>query len=528
MIIALLFVSGLSVAMAYYKENFVGAIWLIATAQLLSAAIICFFIADYWLLGLVQVLIVPLELMIVDHPKRIPWFIVFTQIGIAFMLVVDLEGGTERWFIFGSQPSSAYVATFFVVAQIIVLAGLLWRFRLSSNAPYKIRLNLATQLAFIFGLMITVSTLVVIGVLITQIRQVQTQQVGRNFKALAEVNAERIQTILEQEANLLAAFGRRETNLQVMLNLANRSYASDTETVTNILQAKEARWQDEAEGGFFVQTYLGGNTTKILNRLQNIAPAQTDFILTDQHGGLVGSTQTQKPDHFVYNTEEWWQKAWNEGQGGTYIGQLNFNLETQKGTVLIAVGAFDSGENTVNGVLASTYKLDDIQQAIQSFNQQLPGAVYLVNQAGQLLAGPSKVLTASVSLTQPVLANLSNAIEADMADPISGWALVADENRAEFVTGYAPLYASSNLIYPATQILSWSTSIQQSQAQILAEVSRSSKVAGLVGILIIIAAVVIATLTAQVMTGPITTLTQGRRQNYGRGFSPSSKAPWFF
>ena len=69
---------------------------------------------------------------------------------------------------------------------------LLWRLRLRPSAPLHLRLDLATLLPLVLTAISVASILVVTGVLISQIRASQIDQVERNFQTLADIHAERV------------------------------------------------------------------------------------------------------------------------------------------------------------------------------------------------------------------------------------------------------------------------------------------------------------------------------------------------
>src|SRR3990172_6255857 len=89
-------------------------IWLIAAAQILSAVFAPVFMAEYWVIGLILLILVPIEVGVADEIQRVPLVAVLSLIGAAGMIVVDLVAPPERLTILAHFPRALFFSVAFL------------------------------------------------------------------------------------------------------------------------------------------------------------------------------------------------------------------------------------------------------------------------------------------------------------------------------------------------------------------------------------------------------------------------------
>jgi hypothetical protein len=281
---------------------------------------------------------------------------------------------------------------------ILILIPFLINLRLAAGpARQAARLALSTQLSIVFTAIAALSILAVMIVILWQVSTSQIQQIGQSFQTVAEFNAERVGNNLEQQIVLLKSLWY-DQNLMYGINTANVKYgfaAFRPETLDE-LRARDLEWQAALESSDLVREYTLNQQAQVLAGFVASNPNHTDLIVTDKLGGLIAGT-SRKPPHFFYGDEEWWQAAWNNGEGGVYLGDLQFDPQTGLATLLIAVVVKDpqtrgSGQDaeagTTVGVLAATYNIGLIQSDFSTLATSSGGPIELLSPDGLLIASP--------------------------------------------------------------------------------------------------------------------------------------------
>ncbi len=475
-------------------------IWAIIAAQILTALLVPLFYESYWLIGLFPLVLAPLEAGLVDNLRRIPLAIVLSLLAAAGMLLFDLWAPFAR--VAALEPASGAfaLATSLFILQLGMLAGLLWIIRRHHTGAIYPQLDLATQLSLVFTGLSAMTTVVVLGVLIAQIRSSQIEQVGENFRTLALINAERVGNSLNEQIDSLLAMGRQNTILQEALAKANAAYpASNKAALAQVLQAEQS-WQAAPDSSQLVLGRRSSPEAIELSKYRGADLLHNNLLITDRLGGLV-AVQGARPAHYYFGSQEWWQVAWNEGQGGIYLGDLQIDPGSGKATVFIAVSILDPKTNKIIGILASTYALSAIQREIQRAQERISGEIALITATGVVIAG--KAGQEGQSIGTPLWQQTPPLTLAQ-----SSWRLGRDYLQRDAVIAYAPLDTTTGVNLDTLQSLHWSTIVNETRSAALAEVNRSIKVTTLVGVLVMIVIVIIASSVAQLLTRPIDALTE--------------------
>ena len=475
-------------------------IWLIASIQIISTALVPLFLADYWLIGLLLLAVIPLEIGVADRLSRMPASIVLSLLGAAAMLAIDLQGLPDRLTILSELPYAIPLTGLFLILHFSGLAFLLWRIRLWAGSRFYTRLHLSTQLSLVFTAISGAAVVLVVGVLIFQIRAYQINQVGQNFQTLAEINAERIGNHIEQQIDSLIALGRREVAFQEALAEANAGYPVARADVLRILEEREQRWQASAENSDFILQYRNNPVTVELSKFRGVDLLHNNMLLTDRYGGLVAA-QGEKPARYSYHIEAWWQAAWNNSQGGVYIGNLAIDLESKIASVFMAVSVLNPQTNQIVGVLGSTYRLSSIQRDISGPKTQSAAEVHLLSPVGIMIAGPDER-----AIGEPAWPGLlaTGILETQSA---AHQMLGTDRQGREAVLAYAPLDTTTGFNTEPIRSLGIRLAVIDTQAKALAGVTQSTKIATLVGLWVMIFVVLAAIATARMATRPIKALT---------------------
>jgi signal transduction histidine kinase len=479
----------------YYGQTRYGP-WLIAATQILLAALGPLFVHDFWVFGFLLLAVVPLQVALTDQPRLVPLFVFLALLGAVAMIAADLQNWPDRLTVLLELPRLYGAALALLVLNVLGQVLILWRVRLRPQAAADARLNLATQLATVFILISALSVVAVSWVLIDQFQSAQLAQARQSFQNLADINAERVANELSRQIDLLFSLGRRERAFVTVLTRAKLTYPETAAERQRVIQTREQQWQTYDNRHPLVSDVLSGEAVRELGVFRESNQLHGQLLLTDRFGGLVAA-QGHRPNRFFYGDEIWWQQAWNNGQGGYYLGETTVDPRTNSVSILIAVTVFHPLTDDALGVLASTYRLNDIEQDIQLANVQTFGRVNLLTAEGLIIAGPSDTLTAPPSWFA-ALANLmgealNSQVLTDQFDLVLAQSAL-DKMPAEYSDGLSRL--------------GWRVTVSEIRGNILADVVRSIKIAGLVALLVMAAIVLLATLAARIVTQPIEALTR--------------------
>jgi len=415
---------------------------------------------------------------------------VFLDLGL-IQLITRLELQGENIPLYGGACLALY---------FLLMGGIRVRERCLAGRSWNSGLNFTTQFALIISSISAVVIAIVMTVLISQIRSSQIEQVGRNYQTIAENFARIAGSHLEQQMQTLRLLTQQVPIFQASLLASNVRYYGDRDKARKILEAEDRLWSGPIKDNPFVINYLNSPVMKALSDFRGRNSFHNDIVLVDSYGGLV-ATLGKKPEHFYFYDQHWWQEAWNGGLGNSYIGDLTWSENSPIPRLRLAVEIIDYTSNEVIGILSSMYLLRTLIEDMQRFK---PDSVEQIN----LLDGKGKVVASTGSATEPQTAWLqSGSGKLFSAARQAGWEMGRDNEGNPALTGYSSLSTEYHVISDPLRQLGWHVAVSGTRADALADVTRSTKLAMLFGLLTMALGVLIAILTARVITRPIENLT---------------------
>ena len=314
---------------------------------------ITFFAVDFFLITLLWNIGLPLTITItigliliasqvLPGKQVVPGVVAIFSIG-TILLLIDIFWAAPR-----DTTAPQDLQIIYVGAFVIVATGLFVAIRQFSS--FSLRTKLVSGAI----------ALVVITVLFTTIfvnsfmRATLTEQLNEKFQLVGQSQASAVVEILTRQVEIMETLSL-DSGLRTLAVGRNGGYSLNPEVnVARVLDIDE-RWTSDTE----LQEYLTSNTTAIiLKSVQERFPSHAEMFMTDNIGAIVGATNVTS-DYYQAD-EDWWQQAYNEGQGNIYIGEPAFDESRGVLAINIAVPMFDAAGEEFLGVLRTTYVVEEL------------------------------------------------------------------------------------------------------------------------------------------------------------------------
>ena len=124
-----------------------------------------------------------------------------------------------------------------------------------------------------------------------------------------------------------------------------------------------------------------------LSDFANAYAGHRSLVITDQYGATVAASH--KLSDYYHGDQEWWNKAWANGQGDVYISKLTSTEDVLSQDFVIALPLVsDTGE--LQGVMRSTLSTTQLNAYIAEprFGESETGHAILLNSSGEVLFDP--------------------------------------------------------------------------------------------------------------------------------------------
>ena len=315
---------------------------------------------------------------------------------------------------------------------------------------------------------------------------------GANLRTLAESKALTIGDQLAQQVDMLRLLSSNQS-LGYAVQAVESTYAGDPATIRAEIDKLDRQWQaaDAADNDAdpLVQSRLNNDVAMELRDYAETFPGNVEVLVTNRYGALVAAS-TRTTDYYQAD-EGWWQAAWNNGEGATFIGQPVFDENSETFSAIIAVPVHSTARGVV-GVIATTWHMQALTQSLAGVGFGRTGRAELYLPAGQVLT----VMGGQAS-SDPVTSARIQAISGDYAE--------FDYAGTPSLVSRAPVAASTG--EPAVSKLGWLLVVHQARDESLAPIQTQNRYVLLLALAIAGLVAVGGFAMAQILANPIARLT---------------------
>ena len=449
-------------------------VWAISTA---------FFLANIgFILGLSLLLVIPL-MAVQSLPRRqVVWATGWSAISAGIVLVAELFGSGNRLIVPALET---------VLPIATVLMGFAYAIFIFRQFPHY-----AIRTKFIVSA-ITLVTFTVVSLTLVISRSTQNTIItatGERLSSVSNIHGLAIGELLARQVGLLQTLSLNEA-VQINVQVANNNYSDDPAQVQRSLELLEEQWQSAEFTSPLPQSRLNNLVASELLEFQGRFRTYINVLATDQYGGLVGTTN--HVPQYSYSEELWWQTAYNNGRGATFIGVPEVDQATDLFQLTIAIPIFGTHSQTAVGVLKSTHSLRDLSDILFSAQQEFGESTHL-----DLLLPPNRVVDIEGQEIEAIL-------------PIDTLTLL-EENRNELFSqfefeGEFNIVSQENvntlLHVPDIDSLGWVVITHQPLSDSLIPVQEQQRTFIIIGVIVLLFASGGAALFGQNLSRPIVNLT---------------------
>ena len=316
-------------------------------------------------------------------------------------------------------------------------------------------------------------------------------QIGESFAEVAASTADEVSHILIENVHLLEAQAI-DDDMWEGLEETNRTYTGTEEAILTRMAELDEQWAAAPDRSSLIQNIITEDEevnpiASELHDFKGLFPQHVEVFVTDKYGALVGSTG--RTSDYYQADEDWWQAAWNNGEGAVYIGDPEYDESAGITAVNMAVPVKDE-EGEVVGVLRTTVDIRVILDTVAEVQVGQTGHGMLVNREGVVIADPNEEHIGT-TLPESIL-NLGV-----LAEKEAGWGETFDEEGKQAIIAYAKESEEG------IEQLNWTALVTIEIQEALAPVAASTRLAILSGLVTALAAAGLAVLSARGLTDQI-------------------------
>ncbi|MCS7221092.1 MAG: methyl-accepting chemotaxis protein [Anaerolineae bacterium] len=194
----------------------------------------------------------------------------------------------------------------------------------------------------------------------------------------------RSEEIIARHVSTLETLALSPTLIQAV-EKANQAFQKHEKTEWEAkIGALDQAWKEGAPQAETLASEIEQNViSDYLRAFQSNFPGQVEVFVTDAQGLVVA--MTGRTSDYLQSDEEWWQGAYNHGQGAVYISDVEYDDSTQTWALDIAVPIRDQESQATVGILRGTVDVSAVFEALAQASFGETGHAALLGREGRVL-----------------------------------------------------------------------------------------------------------------------------------------------
>ncbi len=243
----------------------------------------------------------------------------------------------------------------------------------------------------IVGLVITVILLSVAGLTVFTyftISKNSIQTTGEDLVILGHETLNRSADVITAQVDNLQTLALSPAVIE-LVKTANKTYdGRDPKEIQAKIAELDQSWKDKSPAVEELVGQINNNpvSDQFMAFMQTF-PNQVEVFATDIQGLTVA--MTNRTGDYLQADEDWWQNAYNKGQGTPSISEVEYDESTKTWAVNIGVPIRDKVGGATIGILRGTVNVSSVFNALSQVTVGETGHAVLLDRTGRVLYAPN-------------------------------------------------------------------------------------------------------------------------------------------
>ena len=151
------------------------------------------------------------------------------------------------------------------------------------------------------------------------------------------------------------------TNPQIIEIIKRFNEKNQEISISDILKV-DKKWQETKGIDDFIKSFLTNECGQYLIEIQEKYDEFPEIFITDENGLIVG--ETNKTSDYYQADEQWWIKAYNNGIGKNYFGEIEYDESAHAEAISIYIPVMDFQNKKTIGVIKAVCDITAIKMEL--------------------------------------------------------------------------------------------------------------------------------------------------------------------
>lgn len=151
------------------------------------------------------------------------------------------------------------------------------------------------------------------------------------------------------------------TNPQIIEIIKRFNEKNQEKSISDILK-DDKKWKETKGIDDFIKPFLINDCAQFLIEFQEQYDEFPEIFITDEKGLIVG--ETNKTSDYYQADEQWWIKAYNDGIGRIYFGEIEYDESAHAEAIPIYISVMDFQYKKAIGVIKAVCDITAIKMEL--------------------------------------------------------------------------------------------------------------------------------------------------------------------
>ena len=239
-------------------------------------------------------------------------------------------------------------------------------------------------------------------VLINGARTTYTEVVANHFSEAADSAQTQLLNYVERISNEVGNLTRVAQILDVVAD-SNRNRLEGTDLDSQVEEREDDWLTQDPEDSRLQSGILNNEASRFVRKFNSITAEFREILVTDAMGRLVAASN--KTSDYYQADERWWRYAYQEGQGNSFHGDIQFDESANVYGMEIAHPVRDPSSGEVMGVIKAIADSHEISALVAATRLGPTSEAVLISADGTGILGPERTVryrfAEPISLEEP-------------------------------------------------------------------------------------------------------------------------------
>ena len=226
-------------------------------------------------------------------------------------------------------------------------------------------------------------------VLINGARTTYTEVVANHFSEAADSAQTQLLNYVERISNEVGNLTRVAQILDVVAD-SNRNRLEGTDLDSQVEEREDDWLTQDPEDSRLQSGILNNEASRFVRKFNSITADFREILITDAMGRLVAASN--KTSDYYQADERWWRYAYQEGQGNSFHGDIQFDESANVYGMEIAHPVRDPSSGEVMGVIKAIADSHEISALVAATRLGPTSEAVLISADGTGILGPERTV----------------------------------------------------------------------------------------------------------------------------------------